>query len=69
MFDATILHCKAILGRGQPEMNFVMNHASGAVSIARPFGQQSSALPLYYGCPRIIEKDLKIYLQITRFSN
>ena len=33
------------------EMNFVMNHAPGAGSIARPVGQQSSALPLYHGCP------------------
>ena len=31
---ATILHCKAILGRSQPGrmMNFVMNHAPGAGS-------------------------------------
>ena len=29
--------CKAILGQEQPiEMNFVMNHAPGAESIARP---------------------------------
>ena len=29
VFQAMILHCKAILRRGQPElmMNFVMNHA------------------------------------------
>ena len=36
-------HCKAVLGRGQPrqmnEMNFVMNHAPGAGSIAQPVGQ------------------------------
>ena len=31
------------------EMNFVMNHASGAGFIARPVNQQSSALPLCYG--------------------
>ena len=33
------------------EMNFVMNHAPGAGSIARPVDQQSSALPLCYGRP------------------
>ena len=33
------------------EMNIVMNHAPGAGSIARPVDQQSSALPLCYGCP------------------
>ena len=32
------------------EMNFVMNHAPGAGSIARPVDQQSSALPLCYRC-------------------
>ena len=45
-----MLHCKAILGRGQPGlngMNFVMNHALGAGSIARPVDQQSSALACY----------------------
>ena len=30
------------------EMNFIMNHAPGAGSIARPVDQQSSALPLSY---------------------
>ena len=33
------------------EMNFVMNHAPGAESIARLDDQQSSALPLCGGCP------------------
>ena len=33
------------------EVNNVMNHASGAGLIARTVDQQSSALPLYYGCP------------------
>ena len=28
------------------EMNFVLNHAPGAGSLARPVHQQSSALPL-----------------------
>ena len=32
-------------------MNFVMNHAPGAGSMARPVDQQSSALPLRYRCP------------------
>ena len=31
-------------------MNFVINHASGAGSFARPVGQQSSTLPLYHRC-------------------
>ena len=35
-------------------MNFVTNHAPDAGSIARPVDQQSSALPLCYGCPRVI---------------
>ena len=29
-----------------------MNHAPGVGSIARPVDQQSSALPLYHGCPQ-----------------
>ena len=33
------------------EMNFVMNHAPRAGSIARPVDQKSNALPLRYGCP------------------
>ena len=32
------------------EMNFVMNHAPGALSLARPIDQQSGALSLCYGC-------------------
>ena len=32
------------------EMNFIMNHAPGAGSLARPVGKQSSTLPLYLGC-------------------
>ena len=39
------------------EMNFVMNHASGAGSIARPVDQQSSAMPLYHGCLHIGEEE------------
>ena len=55
---AMILHCKTILSRGQPGLMiwivwwiFVVNHAPGAGSIARPVDQQSSALPLCYGHP------------------
>ena len=32
------------------EINFNMNHAPGAGSIIRPVDQQSSTLPLSYGC-------------------
>ena len=32
------------------EINFVVNHAPGTGSIARLVGQQSSRLPLSYGC-------------------
>ena len=53
MFQATILHCNAILVRVNwpNEMIFVRNHAPGAALIARPIDQQSSALPLCYGRP------------------
>ena len=52
LFYASILHCKAILGRGQPELiRFVMNHAPGLRLIARPVDQQSSALPLQHRRP------------------
>ena len=37
------------------EMNFVMNHVSGAGSIARPVDQHYSALLLYHRCPRANE--------------
>ena len=33
------------------DINFVMNHAPGAGSIARPVDQQSNALPLNHECP------------------
>ena len=36
------------------EINFIMNHARGAGSIAPPVEQQSSALPLYHGCPSLL---------------
>ena len=35
------------------EMNFVMNHATGAGSIARPVDQLSSVMPLYHGCTKM----------------
>ena len=38
------------------EMNFVMNHDLGAGSIVLPVDQQSSALPLSYGCPGLTFK-------------
>ena len=43
-------------------MNFVMNYAPGAGSIPRPVDQQSSVLPLYYGCPHFIDEH--IYLSL-----
>ena len=47
-----ILQSKAILGWATwaNEMN-VMNHAAGVGSNVRPVDQQSSTLPLCYGCP------------------
>ena len=54
VFQATILHCKAVLGWGATwanEINFGMNHAPVAGSIAQPVDQQSSALPLCYDPP------------------
>ena len=35
-------------------MNFDMKHAPGVGSIAGPVDQQSSALPLCYGCPHSV---------------
>ena len=55
--------CKVILGRGQPgltnEINFVMNHATDAGSITGPVDQQSSVLPLSYGCSPTLTMILK----------
>ena len=34
------------------EINFGMNHAPGAGSIAQPVDLQSNALPLCYECPQ-----------------
>ena len=50
VFYAMIMHCKAILSGTiwASEMNFDMNHALGAGSIARPVDLQSSSLPLCY---------------------
>ena len=42
-------------------MNFVMNHAPDAGSIARHVDQQSSVLPLYHGGPQFYV-DLKLAL-------
>ena len=45
--------CKTILGRGQPGLTrWIMNQATGAVSITRPFDQQSSMTYQTYRCPR-----------------
>ena len=41
-------------------MNFVMNHAPGAGSLARLVAQQSSVLSLYHGCP--LNKVLSVIL-------
>ena len=45
---------------GANEMNFVMNHAPGAGSIARPVDQQSSALPLYHRSPLLKKRKISI---------
>ena len=44
-------YCKAILGRGQPAVNILYDHALGARSLARNVDRQSGALPLCYDCP------------------
>ena len=38
-------------------MNNVMNYAPGAGSLARPVDQQSSTLPLCYGCPLSMQQE------------
>ena len=54
--NAVLGHDSALLGytglrtTWANAMNFVMNNASGAGSIARPVDQQSSMLLLSYGC-------------------
>ena len=50
LFWATMLHCEAILVW---LMNFAMNHAASAKSIAQPVDLQSSLLPLCYTAPYI----------------
>ena len=44
------------------EMNFVLNHAPGAGSIAQSVEQQPSALPLSNGCPRLSPVNASIKL-------
>ena len=39
-------------------MNFIMNLAPVARSIARPVDQQSNVLPLSYGCPRYSSSEM-----------
>ena len=41
-------------------MNFVMNHAPGAGSIAWPVDQKSSVLLLYHGCPHIYTDFIRV---------
>ena len=60
MFYATMLYCKAILGRGQPELNFGMNHAQGAGLIAQTIDLQSSMLELYMAAPKKNYNNYKI---------
>ena len=55
VFQAMILHCKAILGRGQLDlMRYGKNHASSAGSLARPLdllsvgGVPDQALSLFF---------------------
>ena len=45
------------------KMNFVLNYVSGAGLIARPVDQQSSALPLYHGCPPVLTYEFNPFLQ------
>ena len=47
-------------------MNVVTNHAIGAGSIDRPIDQQSSALPLYYGCPLTCHGEVGIVLMMSQ---
>ena len=54
LFQATILLCKVILGRGQDEfdeMNFNMNIPSGAGLITGPVDPQSSMLLQSFDTP------------------
>ena len=54
VFYATILHCKAMLGQGQPGLNkmiFLWIMPLVQDRITWHVDQQSSMLPLYHGCP------------------
>ena len=73
VFWAMILHYKANWITWVNEMNFVMNHAPGARSIARPVGQQSSAIPLYhrslpFSAMILMEKDNSISIDFSRLN-
>ena len=65
-----MLHCKAILGRGQKanDMKIGMNYNPGAGSIAWPADLQYSALPLCYDCSYILSTNF-IYLIMAWLSN
>ena len=71
MIKATILHCKLYTGTGTTwadEMNFVMYHAPGVVSISRPVDQETSALPLqtpYYILIIYISMYVYNYIYVT----
>ena len=47
------------------EMNFGMNHASGAGLITRLVGLQSSMLPLCYGCTQKQELFQQLFLSMV----
>ena len=57
MIGVFLSHDSALCGYTGPrttwanEVNFVRNHAPGVASIAEAVDKQSSALPLFYGCP------------------
>ena len=44
------------------EMNFLLDHAPGAGSIARPVDKQSNTLPLSYGRPLLVLRDYESWM-------
>ena len=46
--DSALVRLYWVGATGANEMNFVIKHAPGAGSIARPVGQQYNALQLYH---------------------
>ena len=63
-------HDSALQGHTGPgttwanEMNFVMERAPGAGSIARPVDPQSNIIPLSYGCPLYEKKHCKCEIDL-----